>query len=222
MDSYATLDELKAKLSIDSDNTANDAILEPMIAAVSRRLERYAGRYFWKDAVDTTRYYTARDHMVIFLDDVISITTLATDMTGYRGYEQVWAAGDFDLEPYNAAIFDEPYTRIRITPWAMRAFPLLRKGVKVVGRFGWPIVPDEVREATLLQAERWYLRKDLPFGIIGSTKGGGDRTALGSAGYGLDKDVKLMMQGVKRYDVGELAESYPFNEARWTGWTRND
>ncbi|MDX2921298.1 hypothetical protein PV370_25695, partial [Streptomyces sp. NE06-03C] len=45
-------------------------------------------------------------------------------------------------------------------------------GVQVTARWGWPAVPDEIVQATLIQAARLYKRKDSPEGVTGSAEWG--------------------------------------------------
>ena len=67
----------------------------------------------------------------------------------------------------------------------------------MVGKFGWPVLPDVVREATLIQAVRIFKRKDSPFGVAGPN-------AFGSLVMidKLDPDVVQLISGVKRLGIG--------------------
>ncbi len=38
-------------------------------------------------------------------------------------------------------------------------------GIQVTARWGWPVVPPEITEATLLLAARLFKRKDSPGGV---------------------------------------------------------
>lgn len=168
--------------------------MEQVIEGVSRMLENYCGRRFYTTSTDETRYYTAEFRDELYLaDDVVSITTLQTDGDGDRTYEDTWAATDYDLWPFNAALDGLPYTMITITPDGDYSFPLTAKGVKIVGKFGWPALPAVVREACLLQCARLWKRKDAPFGIAGSPELGELRVIPE-----LDQDVKLLLAGVRR------------------------
>jgi hypothetical protein len=40
--------------------------------------------------------------------------------------------------------------------------------VQITGVFGWPSVPQSIREAALILAEENYKLKDAPFGVAGS------------------------------------------------------
>jgi hypothetical protein len=101
----------------------------------------------------------------VFVDPIVSVTTLATDGGLNRTYTTTWAATDYDLMPANAASGDRPYTWIQTSPDGGYNFVLRVNGVKLTGVFGWPAVPAAVGEAALLWAERLFKRKDTPWGI---------------------------------------------------------
>ncbi len=195
---YCTLAELRARLQFQTADTADDAILESVIMGVSRWIDNYTGRRFY--AASDTRYYTAEFADEIAVDDLLSVTSLSTDDDGDRTYETTWAATDYDLEPSNAATDSQPYTRICTSPQGRYAFPTGRKGVKLVGSFGYASsTPAAIKEACLLQCERLYKRKDAPFGVIGSAEMG-QMMVIAK----LDPDVQLLLSGFRRMAVGSI------------------
>jgi len=196
---YASVEELKERIDIDS--TTDDQILGRVLDAVSRLIEKphYANQRFYTTAADETRYFTAltADYCPIPIG-LVSVTTLAIDNDDDRTYGETWATSDFEYEPVNASTDNEPYGGIRIHPTGNYTFPLGINQVKVIGKFGWPALPDEIREATLLQATRLFRRKEAPFGVVGS----GD---FGQAIMvkTLDPDVVDLIKGrVKRLGFG--------------------
>jgi hypothetical protein len=140
-----------------ADNT-DDAVIEDIIETASRWLDGQCGRHFYKTS-EETRYYTGECFDKIFTDDIVSIATLATDGSDQRTYADVWAGTDYDLVPYNAALRGWPYTSIEIRNGGAFFFPRYRKAVKVVGVFGFPSVPDDVKTATLDLAKNIYQRR---------------------------------------------------------------
>jgi len=155
----------------DVTDVVDDSRLEKAITGISRGIENYTGRRFYRNATDETRSYMADFPDVLFCpDDIGTVTTLSTDGDGDRVYEDTWAVTDYDLEPCNAALDGAPYTMISRTPDGDYTFPVkVAKGVKVVGKFGYSATaPDAIREACLLLAERLFKRKDAPFGIMGA------------------------------------------------------
>lgn len=147
-----------------------DSRIASVIEAVSRMIDGYTHRCF-RSAVET-RYYTADDPYEIYVDDLLSVTQLATDGDGDRVYEVIWSPLDFDLLPFNATLDGWPYTQIAVASQGSHAFPRgVRKGVKLTGSFGFCALascPKPVKEACVLQTVRLYRRKDAPFGVMGS------------------------------------------------------
>lgn len=170
---YCTLDELRGWVGItDSTDRTDDFRLELAIEAASRQIDRHCHRRFYPDTADATRYYTARYSDWLRVPDLISVTTLATDPDLDRDYDDTWATTDYLLEPANAATDSEPYTAIRKTALGGYDFPLDAKAVKIVGKFGWPAVPDPIKAATMIYAARLFKRKDVVMGTLGTPEVG--------------------------------------------------
>lgn len=166
---YCTLSEARARLGItDVSDTTDDINIEMIVEAVSRLIDEYCGRHFYKDSADATRYFTAEFTDYLDAGDLVSVTTIKADEDGDRTYERTWAATDYDLTPYDADDWGKPYTAVETAPNGNYAFPLIAKGVQIVGKWGWPAVPKTITEACLLQVERLFKRKDAIFGVIGS------------------------------------------------------
>lgn len=148
---YLTLSELKGWLDISDTN--DDAQLELAIEAASRAIDEFCGRRFWQ--ASETRYYTACGD-VVRVDDLVSISTLKTDAAGDGTFETTWASGDYTLEPFNAAVEGRPYLKVSRSRVGSYAFPRAARGVEIVGTFGWPSVPTEVKQACVMQAHRFF------------------------------------------------------------------
>lgn len=165
---YTTLSTMKDPtiLNISATDTVSDSILESIIEAASRTIDSDTGRYFYKSATDETRYYIADYCDKQFTDDIVSVTTLATDSDDDRTYVDTWSASDdFDLVPYNAAADGRPYTAIEVRGGGAYSFPMYRKGVKVTGIFGWPSVPKKIEQACILLSARMFKRLTTPLGV---------------------------------------------------------
>jgi len=196
MADYTDLATLKARLwptGSTSTDTSEDDIMTAVITAASRLIENYCGRSFTTSDTTSARYYTAEDPEMLFVDDLVSVTTINTDNDGDRTYEDTWGDTDFDLLPDNAAVGGWPYTFIQITPLGAYSFPLTRKGVKITATWGWSAVPGAITEACLLQSERLFKRKDAPFGIV-NNPAGGDMRLLNK----LDPDVEMLISPYRR------------------------
>lgn len=192
---YLTLAKFKTLANIQGTDANRDLELDATIEAVSRLIDEHCHRRFYTTTNDETRYYTAtKTDEFECPDDIISITTLATDLDGSRGYTDTWAATDYDLLPFNAILDGVPYTRLELANFGTKVFPLYPRGVKIVGKFGYAAtIPELVARACFIQAFRLWMRKAAPFGVAG----GGD---MGQAVVipTLDPDIVLLLSKVAR------------------------
>lgn len=193
VNAYCTLSDLKTSLGI--DDIQDDTSLEAAIMAASRMVDDYTGRFFYKDgtnAAPVTRYYTAQDWWTTNLDDIITISEIATDDNFDQLYTTVWSTSDYMVEPVNNPRRGWPYTRILAI--GAYIFPFnLPQSVRVKGVWGWSSVPYEVQMATKIQASRLFVRRQSPFGIAGSPELGTVR--LGSR---LDPDVEVLLRPFRK------------------------
>lgn len=190
---YATVAQLKTRLGI--SDTTDDTTLGMILSGVCRAIDTHCGQRFWRDATATTRYYTAEhDDDTLFIEPLVSVTSIATD-TAYDGtYATTWATTDYRLMPVNAAADGWPYTWIQTKPYGAYDFLRHEAGVKIVGIFGWPAVPDAVAEAALLWSERLYKRKDAPFGVLAFPEAGEMRLL-----EKMDPDVVTLLKPYVRF-----------------------
>lgn len=195
---YATLAEFKVRIDPSSAlGTGSDSVLEAVIEAASRAIDYVCGRRIY--TATETRTYTAEYGDLLFIDDLVSLTTLKTDESGDGTYELTWSSTDYLLEPANAqvpAANKEPYTQIRVNPHrGIYSFPTgIYNGVQIAGSFGYAATtPDLVNEACLLIASRFNRRKDAPFGVVGAGELG-QMMVIASK----DPDVQLCLSGYKR------------------------
>jgi hypothetical protein len=144
---YSTLAAVKARLKVTSTDATDDALIESLVEQASRLLDGECGRRFYVNSVDETRYYSSRNGQVIFVEDLVSVTTLKLDLDLDRTYEVTAATTDYDLLPSNSALINEPYTWIECAPLGRYTFPSQRKGIQIVGKFGFPAVPADIAEA---------------------------------------------------------------------------
>lgn len=158
---YATLAEYKnwiAVRGLSGDvalDVQDDSVIEILIEAASRYIDRETGKRFFKDTSDQTRYYTTDDAYCVRVDPLAEApTSVSVDYTeGLRSYTVLSSSTDYDLLPDNAALEGMPYTEIAINTAYSSYFPKSRRGIKVVGKFGYPAVPKDVKDATLMIAQ---------------------------------------------------------------------
>jgi len=183
---YATSGQFKDRIGI--TDATDDVVIGAVLDAVSRWIENYCGRWFYQTAAATVRYFTARNGYEVLIDDCVSLSAVATDEDLDRTYSTAWAASDWELDPVNAAANGWPYDRLATTPDGDYTFPTQRRAVKLTGVWGWPEVPEPIREACLIQGARVFKRRDSPQGVMGSADMGLIRVS-----YRLDPDVQQML-----------------------------
>ena len=184
----------------DVTDVIDDATLESVVTAISRAIDNVTGRRFYRNTVDETRYYTAEEGDIFFCpDDIGSITTLKMDQDGDRTYEETLTTSDYDLMPYNASADGWPYTWIETTPQGDYSFSRMRKGIEIIGKFGFASsTPATIKEACLLLAEKQFKRKDAVFGMAGAADLG-TVVAMARRAILADSEIQLMLDPYKRY-----------------------
>lgn len=169
-DAYATVAEFRSR--VESSSGDDDAEIEAQLRAASRFIDRLCGRYFTRDAAVVTRTYDGRRSIAIYnrlfeediprgrtvfrIDDLASTTGLIVRVDLNEDYtcEQVLTLNThFWVGPPNATAGSEPrpYRYLEIVPnnGVLDTWPDGRRGIQVTGLWGWPSVPDAIREATV-------------------------------------------------------------------------
>ena len=165
---YFELEELKSTLEITSGGSDTDLLAA--IVAASRVVDELTSRRFYPDSdANQVRYYTPYRPDKLIVDDIVTLTELATDPSGGTTFGTVWTANtDFVLEPLNAAADGQPWEEIRVHPAGGNALPCgYPRSVRVTAKFGWAAVPENVRVATGIIATKMVKRaKDAPMGVL--------------------------------------------------------
>jgi hypothetical protein len=192
---YCALDEVRQLLGYSNAlETTSDLLIEKVIEAASRAIDGWCDRRFYTTSADETKYYSAKFYNVLFPeDDIISITTLATDDDGDGTHEVTWTTSDYMLIPFNRP----PYTTIEVDPNGDYTFPATKQGVKIIGKFGYCAIADRPPEVTtfcMLLAIRLFKRmSEAPFGVIGFSETG-QSTVIPSD----DPDAKMLIGKFRR------------------------
>jgi hypothetical protein len=189
---YCSLAELKAALSI--QDSVDDTLLESVIDAASRFVDAHCRRDFPVAAGTASRDYapTGR-YSALPIDDATTIVSVKIDDDlDYSFGETLVNDVDWQAEPLNgrAAGQDWPYTRLR--PLEDGYWPIGRTGratVRVEATYGWPAIPNAVKQATILQASRMFTRYDSPLGVAGFGEMGAMRVSSR-----VDPDVALLLE----------------------------
>lgn len=190
---YFPLAELKDRLKItDSDR---DARLARNLAAASRSIDKTCGRRFYLDPAPVARILNPRSRTVLDEDGWHLLTADIGDVAGLvvqTGRTPAWSdiTTQVEAEPTDALEQLQPVTSL------LRIGGVWPSGggqrVQVTARWGWPAVPDEVREATALLANRLFKRTDSPEGVLGSSEWGVVRLSRKDPdAYGLIENLVL-------------------------------
>lgn len=189
---YATEGEVTAHTR---GHDLDDASVFLAIATASRSIDDRCKRQFGRVEVAEAREYVprwsrSRGGWLAPIDDLMSTTGLVVkvDQDG-DGVHETTIAG-YVLRPANAFAKGQPWTELLVP--ATVAPQVV--SVQVTARWGWPGVPDGIRQATLLQAARLLTRRDSPFGISGSPEMGGELRLLSR----LDADVVVAVEPYRR------------------------
>lgn len=175
-DTYATVTELKSRVSIPAAHTSYDDELTDALNTASEEIERHCQRQFNKVSAATPRVYPIENRWYNFVDDFYSSTGLVieTDSTGDGTFDTTWVADDYELHPLNninSGQIGWPYNEIRAVN--TQQFPIPYVGhrlarLRVTALWGWENVPAPVKQACLILAAKNFQLKDAPLGIAGS------------------------------------------------------
>jgi hypothetical protein len=148
-----------------TDRASSAAILQDALDAAEGAVTQYCGRDFDLSASATARVFEVTRDDRVAVDDIGSLTDLVIRM-GRPGAFTTTLAVDtqYWLKPLNALTLGRPYEWVFTESlFTVAAYPT----VQVTAKWGWPTVPAEVSEATLILAQRLYSRKDSPTGVAG-------------------------------------------------------
>lgn len=163
---YCTLAEIKAAMRL--TDSVDDTLLEKSVEGASRRIDGYCGRFFYQ-TTKTIEFYT-RNSYRLAVPDLYSLTTLKTDNDGNGTFEITWTLNtDYILEPLDHDLQNRPYRAISAV--GGKTFPLFLPPdpptTQIVGVWGWPSVPHDVREACVLLGMRQFARYNAALGVVG-------------------------------------------------------
>lgn len=188
---YCTLAEAKAYSRI--TNEISDVQVALAVTAASRAVDLATNRQFGVVDAAEERFYTARyDRRIarwfVEVDDFMSTSGLVLEIDGT-------ASTSFVKEPRNAAAKGRPWTRLVFNTDATLYPTGERDEIGVTALWGWSSVPAAVEQATLLQTQRFLIRRDSPYGIAGSIEDGSEIRLQSK----VDPDVAVALGPYKRW-----------------------
>ena len=170
---YCTAQQIREELS-DADTKLSAALLAKAVNAASRAVDDWCGRRFWKDPGPTVLLYRPTDREVAAVHDIATEDGLVvkTDTAGDGTWATTWVLGtDFQLEDLNAPAAGWPWEELvaiggkTFTPYRRGRLRRGRPTLQVTATHGWPAVPAQVEEATVLRGVAFFKRKEAPFGV---------------------------------------------------------
>lgn len=204
---YCTAAEVKAAMPDGSWSTTYDTLLALIVTRASRAIDRYTMRApgaFYVSA-DVTQYFDGNGTTKLRIGELaaaptsvaVAETGIVDGAAGTGGSYTTWSASDYLLWPYNAPNDNEPYRRldINLLNGSQAVWYPFPKAVKIVGKFGYATtVPDDIKQAAIIQASRWFKRGQQAFQDTGAVQ------ELGQLRYTqkLDPDVAALLGFLRR------------------------
>lgn len=182
--SYATAAELRAQIDKTTTRGITDANLQVIIDAASRTIDNLTEREldgYEAGSTPTARVFAGSGKPYQWLQtDAVEITTVAVKESVTSDTYTAWNSGDwiaFRGDPLDPDFNSTPYTGIMVDPTGDESIfisgsYITRQGfppstdiprgvptVQVTARWGYAAtVPDAIKQATIMQATRWYKR----------------------------------------------------------------
>lgn len=205
-DGYATVIELRDALADSGLDAAYDSTLIDLIRRASRAIDRYTkwepGSFARPSTDEDTRYYKGSGNNQQWIDPYVATPSLlAVSESGSLADSDYTTYSDSDwfVWPPNAAQIGAPYLRIDldVLNGNKNTFYSYPKSVKVTVPFGHSLdtnIPDEIVQATIIQASRWFKRGQQAFQDTGAI------TDLGQLRYTkrLDPEIAEIIDHFKR------------------------
>jgi len=167
MGNYVALSELKSALGI--TGSTDDDFLNLAINAAEEAIDDLCGRVFTAAGAASARTYRAQPYLAV-TDDISTLTglILKTDTSGDGTFDTTWTSSDYQVEPLNSLAKSRAAFNLRAVGDYL--FPVYGDGlasVEITAKWGWPAVPNAVKQAALMYSSRLYGRKASPMGVIG-------------------------------------------------------
>lgn len=185
-----TLDEFREWMRVPDSFTTDDVVMQRCLDAAVAVVDEHCGALRRFDLAATVGEWHldpwgrsdrdgwwCADIPDLMTEDGLLVVAAGTETDSYR------------LTPRNAAGRGRPWTGIEVDAASCA-------DIAVTGRWGWTETPENAQQARLMQAQRFYQRRDSPFGIAGSADQGGSEVRFVSRF--VDPDVTVLLRGYVR------------------------
>lgn len=173
-----------------------------LITRASRLIDRATARpdgAFYASA-DSVRYFDGSGQREQWIGELAAAPTTVQVDEGGAGTYTTWAGTDYILWPYNAAADGKPYTRLDVDQLngdkaVWYRFP---RSVKITGKWGYSVaVPEEVKQAVIIQTVRWFKRAQQAYQDVGAI------VELGQLRFvrQIDPDVEFIVNHLRRVTI---------------------
>jgi hypothetical protein len=162
---YATISELKSYAGI--TDARHDGELAQNLLSAQREIDTFCHRSFDVPTSATARVFVVDDEDELILPyDIADTTGLIIVDNGVT-----LSGSNYQLEPLNGIGSNgeaRPYYVVRRlgTSWSSPQYED-QASVTITARWGWPAVPANVKQSTLVLASRTFKLKDAPLGVAG-------------------------------------------------------
>lgn len=162
---YCTLAQVRKYTDFKSaSNTDDDALIEQLITAASKRIDTYTGRTF-TEATETRKFDAVRDtegQRLWMDDDLLAVTSIT------NGDGTAIVASDYVLEPANEA----PKYAIKLLAsssesWTFNTDP--EQAITVVGEWGYmagTLAPADIQHSAIRLTAWYYQQREAPFETV--------------------------------------------------------
>lgn len=169
-DPYITRAQMKVFSKVPADNASLDSLLDDVIGAASKEVNKHTHRQFNKADIASARVYKPLSRNIVYTDDFWTTEGLvvAVDSNGSRSYTTIMSPSDYEVYPLNGIVDGEPgwpFWKIKLRDFG--SFSTGYASVQVTAKWGWEAVPDLVRQATYLLANEGFAAKGAPLGVAG-------------------------------------------------------
>jgi hypothetical protein len=187
---YVTLALFKNAITMNGAVVDRDDLLQLALDTAHEDVNEHCGRRFYLDPAVSARTFRLQERVVycrdgqqLVVDDIGDPAGLIVEV----GSGTSWTVQTSLVEatPENAIAQGKAITGLLMAASYWPIDPFTR--VRVTAKWGWPVVPNKVRQATLIQAVRLFKRKDSPEGILGSAEWGAVRLSR------VDPDVEALL-----------------------------
>lgn len=206
--SYANADDVRTawvQSNIPS-GSQYDLILNTLASVASRELDRYLNTEdgFWNVSASGYRYYNGNNSNKLYTDPFTSLVSvqysdsgIVDNVSGTGGSYNTLADTDYFTFPYNRPDGLKYGVELDVLNGNYAGFYNYPRCVKVGAYFGYITTPTEIKQATAVQAVRWYKRGEQSFQDAGAIKD------LGQIRYlkGLDPEVSILVQHMKWVNI---------------------